>query len=74
MKTINITSAALNNIYFTLNELTKTQKISKLTPYNVEHNGNFITFVFRNNIGRKGAWQPITNLSVTHIDDEDPGT
>lgn len=74
MEKIEITSAALNNIYLTLNELTRTQKISKLTPYNVEHNGNFIIFVYRNHIGRKGAWQPITNLKVNHIDDEDPGT
>jgi hypothetical protein len=70
---IEITSAKLNSIYENLNSLTRKGQISKLEVFNVEHNENFIKFVFRKDIGRKGAWQPITSLKVTHIDDEDPG-
>jgi len=70
---ITITSEKLNRIYLTLNRKTKTGEISTLENYNVEHDSNFIKFVFRKNIGRKGAWQPTTNIKVIHEDDEDPG-
>ena len=73
MINITISSAKLNNMYMSLNNLTKNQQISKLEIQNIEHEGNFIKFVFRNDIGRRGAWQPTTKIYVTHLDDEDPG-
>jgi hypothetical protein len=61
----------LNSYYRIVNELYKRKELSKFQPYELEHKGKNLTFVFRSDIGMKGAWQIATKIEVIHNDDVD---
>lgn len=70
-ETIRVHVNKLNSYYTIVNELYKRKELTKYEPYIIDHKGKNLTFVFRENIGLKGAWQIATKIDVVHDNDID---